>query len=53
MRLGGPVFKHHNSPEDYARAHVEKGYREAFCPDGLKPGDTQRNHACREALLHY
>ena len=40
MRLGGPVFTSHNDPERFAQAHIEKGYTAAYCPDGLKAGQT-------------
>ena len=36
MRLGGPVFKSINGPEDWAKAVREKGYRAAYCP--VQPG---------------
>jgi len=50
MRLGGPVFVDKNDPEAYARAHVEKGYKAAYCPDGLKAGQTNDINRYKEAL---
>ena len=33
MRLGGYVFVKGNDPEEYALAHVKKGFGAALCPD--------------------
>ena len=33
MRLGGTVFHNGNDPEEYALAHVAKGFGAAICPD--------------------
>lgn len=35
MRLGGPIFKKHDSPESWAAAVNATGYRAAYCP--IKP----------------
>ncbi len=35
MRLGGSVFYQGNDPEEYALAHVKKGYGAALCPDWI------------------
>lgn len=35
MRLGAGVFYHGTDPEQYALAHVEKGYGAALCPEWL------------------
>lgn len=50
MRLGGPVFYRGNNPEEFALAHVKKGYRAAYCPEGLTCEDTEQIQAYREAL---
>jgi len=34
MRLGGPIFQKHNSPEEWVAAVRAEGYRAAFCPLG-------------------
>ncbi len=44
MRLGGTVFCRKNDPEEYALAHVKKGFGAALCPDWLsldKPAEIQ------------
>ena len=35
MRLGGPVFYQGTDPQAFALAHLEKGYRAAYCPGNL------------------
>lgn len=35
MRLGGTVFYEGTDPEEYALAHVKKGFAAALCPDWL------------------
>ena len=35
MRLGGYVFVKGNDPEEYALAHVKKGFGAALCPDWI------------------
>ena len=50
MRLGGPVFDDHSDPEQFAKAHVNKGYRAAFVPNGLMAAQTDRIRAYRDAL---
>ena len=43
MRLGGHVFiEQIEDPEAYARAHVQAGFRAAYCPGGLKAGEEAR-----------
>ncbi len=34
MRIGAPIFNRPPDPDGQARAHVERGYRAAFCPIG-------------------
>ena len=38
MRLGGSVFYNGTDPEEFALAHVEKGYGAAICPWWLSSG---------------
>lgn len=35
MRLGGAVFYNGKNPEEYALAHVKKGFGAALCPDWI------------------
>ena len=35
MRLGGYVFYNGRNPEEYALAHVKKGFGAAVCPDWI------------------
>ncbi|MDD4796532.1 MAG: sugar phosphate isomerase/epimerase [Eubacteriales bacterium] len=53
MRLGAPVFIDHTNPEAYALAHVQKGYRAAYCPEGLRLEDTTAVAAYRDALARH
>ena len=53
MRLGGPVYRDPGDPERFALAHKEKGYGAAYCPDGLKAGDTQRIRAYADAFAKH
>jgi sugar phosphate isomerase/epimerase len=32
IRLGAPLFEKFDDPDDWARAHLAKGYRAAYCP---------------------
>lgn len=44
MRLGGNVFYQGTNPEEYALAHVKKGFGAALCPDWLtleKPAEIE------------
>ena len=50
MRLGGPVFYQGNDPEAFALAHVEKGYKAAYCPPDIHTGMTDEIARYREAL---
>lgn len=46
MRLGGPVFKQPESPDEWVAAHRELGYRAAYCPVGPEADDdTVRAYA--------
>ena len=45
MRLGGNVFYHGNDPQEYALAHVKKGFGAALCPEWIsldKPSELQK-----------
>ena len=50
MRLGGPVFYQGTDPQAFALAHLEKGYRAAYCPGNLTWDQTGEIKAYREAL---
>ena len=50
MRLGGPVFYEGNDPEEYAIAHVKKGFKAAYCPPGIDSGKTDEIVRYRQAL---
>ena len=44
MRLGGSVFYQGTNPEEYALAHVKKGFGAALCPDWIsleRPDEVQ------------
>ncbi len=46
IRLGAPLFSRFDDPDDWARAHVAKGYRAAYCPLPLDAeGETVRAFA--------
>ena len=53
MRLGAPVFTNQGDPETFALAHVKKGYTAAYCPDGLKAGQTENIRRYRDALARH
>ena len=50
MRLGGPVFYDGNDPEEYALAHVKKGFKAAYCPPKIQHEDTRKIAEYRQAL---
>ena len=46
MRLGGPVFEEHETPDQWIAAVHALGYRAAFCPvDSNAPDDLIRAYA--------
>lgn len=49
IRLGAPIFVKSDDPEVLARAHVECGYKAAYCPP-LNAGQTDKIRAVREAF---
>lgn len=53
MRLGGKVYLREDDPEQYALKHIQKGFRAAYCPDGLTAGDSEKIRAYREAFRRY
>jgi sugar phosphate isomerase/epimerase len=51
MRLGSPVFVDERDPEAYVDAHVQKGFRAAYCPDWINADtDPEMCSAFRAAL---
>ena len=50
MRLGGPVFYDGNDPEEYALAHIKKGFKAAYCPSKITHENTQEISDYRQAL---
>lgn len=52
VRLGAPVFADTDDPEKLARAHVELGYRAAYCPN-IDLNDHARIKAVREAFAKH
>lgn len=53
MRLGGKVFRSSQDPEQYIKAHIEKGFRAAYCPDGVTVKDHEIISAYRNACQRY
>jgi sugar phosphate isomerase/epimerase len=52
IRLGAPVQGHADDPEELARAHREKGYRAAYCPD-IPLDDDARIEATVDAFARH
>lgn len=50
MRLGGNVFYKGTDPEEYALAHVRKGYGAALCPDWITLERPSELRAFKEAM---
>jgi sugar phosphate isomerase/epimerase len=50
MRLGGPVFVTGRNPEEYALAHVKKGYKAGLCPDYLTLDKPEEVKAFKESF---
>ena len=50
MRLGGQVFYNGTDPEEYALAHVKKGFRAAVCPWWLSMERPQEVTAFKNAM---
>lgn len=50
MRLGGTVFYNGTNPEEYALAHVKKGFRAAVCPWWLSVERPEEVEAFKQAM---
>ena len=50
MRLGGYVFIKGNDPEEYALAHVKKGFGAALCPDWVSLERPAELRAFQDAM---
>jgi sugar phosphate isomerase/epimerase len=50
VRLGGPIFLHSTDMRELAREHRRIGYSAAYCPAGLKAGDTAAIAEARNAF---
>lgn len=50
MRLGGTVFYNGTNPEEYALAHVKKGFRAAVCPWWLSAERPEEVEAFKQAM---
>ena len=50
MRLGGTVFYNGTDPEEYALAHVKKGFRAAVCPWWLSVERPEEVEAFKQAM---
>lgn len=50
MRLGGNVFYKGTDPEEYALAHVKKGFGAALCPDWVTLEDPTGVKAFKDAM---
>jgi sugar phosphate isomerase/epimerase len=50
VRLGGPIFLKSDDPREVAREHRRLGYSAAYCPAGLKAGDTASIEAAKKAF---
>jgi len=54
MRFGGPVFVEGKDPENYVAAHVQKGYRAAYCPSWINADtDPDMCRAFRASLAKH
>ena len=50
MRLGGYVFYNGTDPEEYALAHVAKGFKAAVCPWWLQADNQEQIEAFKAAM---
>ncbi len=50
MRLGGTVFYKGTNPEEYALAHVKKGFGAALCPDWISLENAKRLDEFKRAM---
>ena len=53
MRLGGAVFCNGRDPEEYALAHVAKGFKAAVCPWWLPADKPEEIEAFKAAMKKY
>ncbi len=53
MRLGGNVFYQGTDPEEYALAHVKKGFGAALCPDWLTLDKPTQIEEFKQAMKAY
>jgi len=53
MRLGGPVFYNGRDPEEYALAHIKKGYKAGLCPDFLSLDRPDEIEAFMESFVRH
>ena len=53
MRLGGTVFYNGTNPEEYALAHVKKGFRAAVCPWWLSMERPEEVEAFKQAMKRH
>lgn len=53
MRLGGTVFYNGTNPEEYALAHVKKGFKAAVCPWWLPADKPEEIEAFKQAMKKY
>ena len=53
MRLGGNVFYNGSNPEEYALAHVKKGYGAALCPDWISLEDLGKVAEFKAVMKEY
>lgn len=53
MRLGGYVFYNGTDPEEYALAHVKKGFRAAICPGWLSMEHPEEVEGFKAAMKRH
>ena len=53
MRLGGAVFYNGTNPEEYALAHVKKGFKAAVCPWWLPADKPEEIEAFKAAMKRH
>jgi sugar phosphate isomerase/epimerase len=52
LRLGAPIFSRFEGPDDWARAHLAKNYRAAYCPLPLDASDDTVQAFAQAAEKH-
>ncbi len=53
MRLGGNVFYNGTDPQEYAIAHVKKGFGAALCPDWIRQDDPVKLNEFKQVMKEY